>query len=100
MPSAQNDYSDDRCRKAGRALLEFDAVMQGYRQSQVELTGLSIRAPRVEGEDYLMTLRAVDDAGAPLVGWNGAYNLLELWISSWGRFSNGKLKWREDDREW
>lgn len=99
MTSKQNDYSHERAAKAGKALMEFDAVAQNWRASTITLVGLSIRVPREDGDDYLMTLRGVNESGGPVVAFHGAYNMLELWISAWGRFSNGTLKWRDDDWE-
>lgn len=97
MTGPQNDFSAERQQKCGQAVMQFDAIAQGWRVSSYELCGFSVRTPRAEGEDFLLTIRALDGEGAPVVAFHNASNLMELWIGAWGRFSNGQLKWKPDN---
>lgn len=97
MTAKQNDFSAERQQRAGLALQQLDALAQGWRSVEYELLGLSIKCPRSEGDDYLVTVRALDAAGQPVVAFHGAYNLLELLIGVSNRISNGGLRWKVDE---
>lgn len=99
MTAKQNDYSQERQQAAGQAIMNFDAVAQGWRDMQPQLVGVSIRCPRAVGDDYLMTLRAVTSEGNPVVAFHGGFNLLELWLGAWNRYKNQSLTWRDDEWE-
>ena len=94
--TAQNKPPSELAALAGKALLEFDAVCQGYREQDGDLAGFSIRCPKARGGEYLITIRGLDDAGAPVVAFHTADSLNGLWASLWVRYKNGDLKWKED----
>ena len=96
MTSKQNDFSAERQARAGLAVMRLDAVLLGWRQSDYEVTGLSIRAPRGEGDEYLVTIRALGSDGGPVVAFHSSYNLMELLIGLENRLSNGDLRWKPD----
>jgi len=96
------DPSEDmgkRAERAGRALMHFGAVAQGYRDVTVDLVGFSIRCPKAQGGEFLMTLRGSDDAGAPLVAFHTSDSLEGLWNSLWVRYDGGDLRWKADEWE-
>lgn len=70
--------------------------MLGYPMAGVQVTGLSVRPPRYEGDETLVVLRGEDEAGLPLVAFHSAYMLTDAIAGCWTRHKNGTLKWRED----
>lgn len=82
---------------AGQALDEVGLAMAGYRSLSVDIVGVSIRAPRVRGDDYLLTIRGLDEDGARVVAFHGAADLVEAFRGLQNRLLNGSLKWRIDN---
>jgi hypothetical protein len=85
-----------RWQEIGRALDDIGLAMSGYRSLSVDLTGVSIRAPQVQGGDFLLTLRGQDGDGAPVVAFHGSPDLGEAFRGLHNRLRNGSLKWRVD----
>jgi len=63
----------------------------------VELTGMSLRAPNGERGEYLAVVRALDDAGAPIVAFHSAMFLADLLVGLTERLNNGSMRWRDDE---
>lgn len=85
-----------RWEEAGRAVDELGLAMSGYRSLAVTITGISVRAPKERGDDFLITLRGEDGAGARVVAFHGSPDLLDAVRGAVNRIMNGSLKWRED----
>lgn len=75
----------------------IDATMQGWRTVTIQLVGFSVRGPRSDGDEYLVTLRGVDEAGAPVVAFQNGTNLLDVMTTIGSRLANGSFKWRPDE---
>jgi len=91
------DISNEAARKCGWAVMELSVHMQGYRDWPMRVTGMSIRGPRVEGDEFLITVRALDAEGAAFVGFHGAYDLQDAIRGVKERVQNGTMKWRVDE---
>lgn len=96
MAKAQNDFSDEAFRAAGEALAQVDRAMSGYRDLALDIVGLSIRGPRVRGDEYFLTVRGVDGEGERWVAFHSAFTLTDLFRGLEGRLRSGTLKWKED----
>lgn len=94
--SGRRDELERRWELGGRAVDELGLAMTGYRNISMQVTGLSIRAPRVQNDDFLVTVKAIDADGAPWVAFHGSPDLLDALRGVWNRLGNGSLKWRED----
>lgn len=92
-PVDQNfDFED-----VGLAVGRLDNAMKGHGELVVLVLGLSIRGPRVRGDDYLVTVRGEAVDGAPVVAFHGAFSLGDLFKGLSSRLSSGSLKWRPDE---
>jgi hypothetical protein len=96
MTSKQNDYSEEAFRAAGEALAQIGRAMEGYRDLALDIVGLSIRAPRVRGDEYFLTVRGLDAEGERWVAFHSAFTLTDLMRGLEGRLRSGTLKWKED----
>jgi hypothetical protein len=81
----------------GLAVAELDAHMQGWRQWPIQVTGLSVRGPRTQGDEYLATVRGVDAEGVKCVAWHSAMSLGDLLRGVTARAKNGTLTWKIDE---
>jgi hypothetical protein len=81
----------------GESVESLGAAMQGYRNLSVEVTGLSVRGPRVRGDEFLVVVKGLDEAGLPVVAFHSAMELGEALRGVEARISNGTLKWRADE---
>lgn len=59
-------------------------------------TGLKIRAPQHDTDDYLAVVTQVNSEGGYEVGFHGASSLSELLVGLSNRLDNGSVKWHED----
>lgn len=82
---------------AGKALMELGFVMAGTWDWSVAVTGFSVRAPQSPGGDFLITIRALDHEGGPVVAWHGSPELGNAIQGLHNRLRNGSLKWRADE---
>lgn len=87
---------EERFTEAGRSLANIGRAMEGYRQLSVAVVGLSVRGPRVRGDEYLLVVKGLSEDGGPLVAFLSAISLDELFRSADAKLSNGTLKWRDD----
>lgn len=90
-------YTEQAFADVGAAVGHLSAAMEGYRDLQVDITGLSIRGPRVRGDEFLMVVRGVDHEGLPLVAFHSAMSLGEVLRGGEARIANGTLKWKPDE---
>lgn len=88
--------TSERNRRAGRALEMLGSRMSGGFNAGWEIMGLSVRKPRIEGEDFLITVRALTPDGQPVVAFSGGAFLDDAFVTLVNRIANGTLKWRED----
>jgi hypothetical protein len=88
---------DKRQRNEGRALMRLTYLMNEGLANGWELMGLSVRKPREEGQDYLITLRALSHDGQPVIAFSGGAGLGDAFVTLVNRLENGSLKWREDE---
>lgn len=98
MSQARRD--DDlfkRWKRAGRAVQYLSFCLEGERDISVELSGLTIRAPKEEGGEILVVLRGLDEEGAAVVAFHSAFSLDEALVGVENRLANGSLKWRIDE---
>lgn len=86
----------ERFESCGLAVMQLGRAMEGYRDLAVSIVGLSIRGPRVRGDEYLLTLKGVDADGLKWVAFQSATSVDELFRGCEARLSNGTLKWKED----
>lgn len=87
----------ERFEEVGRCVMDIGRAMEGYRSLSVQLTGMTIRGPKVRGDEYLLILKGLDESGAPVVCFISATSLDELMRVANAKLSNGTLKWRADD---
>jgi len=76
---------------------QISLALLNHRSLDVDVVGLSIRAPRDKDEDILMTVRGVDSAGAPVVAFLSGRELGGLFSSLAAFLRSGKLKWKVDE---
>lgn len=86
-----------RWQACGQALDDVGLAMAGFRDLSVDVTGMSIRGPRHEGDEFLLVIRGLDEENRPVVAFNSAHHLDEAFISLQARLRNGSLKWRPDE---
>jgi hypothetical protein len=71
-------------------------MMAGYRPGSIELTGMSVKAPTTHPGEFLLTVRAVDEEGRPIVAFSGGSTLGDAIVTLVNRIGNGSLKWKVD----
>jgi len=96
MAKAQAEYGREHFERVGKAISELGAHMQGYRDWPVSVVGLSIRGPRAQGDEFLVTIRGVDAEGERWVAFHSAYELHGCLLGAVERARNGTLRWKED----
>lgn len=88
------DSAQERCLKGIRFL---DRALSGHTVADVELVGISIRGPKGENEEFLITVRGLGSDGQALVAWHSASSLWDLIAGVATRLGNGSLKWKPDE---
>lgn len=78
------------------AIRGISKALMGQRDLLVDLTGISMRAPKDTGEELLLVIRGVDAEGMHVVAFHSAFSLAEALRGLAARLSNGTLRWRED----
>lgn len=86
----------ERFEETGRCLMNLGRAMEGYRDLGVSITGLSLRGPRVRGDEYLLTIKGLSEDSEAVVSFLSAVSIDELFRAADAKLSNGTLKWRED----
>lgn len=80
----------------GKALADVSYALMGYRTLGTDIVGLSIRGPRSEDEEILVTLRGLRSDGAKVVAFFGGASLGAVFTSMAGMLRNGTVSWRDD----
>lgn len=86
----------ERMARVGEAVMNLSAIMQGYRATSIQVTGFTVRGPADRGGEFLITVRAIDEEGQPIVAFNSAVELDDALQGVYSRMMNGTLKWRPD----
>lgn len=93
------DNRDSKAREAiQQGLWALDMWADKWRESGLEVTGLAMRAPKSEGDDWLCTIRAFTEEGK-VVAFEAAETAEECLRRSLAKLLNGDLKWRVDKYE-
>jgi hypothetical protein len=74
--------------------LERELMRSAYVDGHI--TGLTIKAPQDEADDYLAVLRRVSAEGEPQVAFHGSENFGSLLVGIANRIGNGTMKWHPD----
>jgi hypothetical protein len=82
--------------QTGVAISALDAMLNGYRRLDVEITGFSVRAPKVQGGEFLLVIRGIEE-DVSVVAFHSSTDLTEAFRSLEARINNGSLKWRLDE---
>lgn len=96
MAERQADYSREQQARVGECIMHLSAHMQGYRVWQVSVTGLSIRGPKAQGNEFLITLRGIDAEQQKWVAFHSSFELGDAIRGAITRAMNGTLTWKED----
>lgn len=80
----------------GSSIDEVSLGLLGHRSISTDIVGISLRGPRTEDEEILMTVRGLSDDGSPVVAFLVGPNLGGLFVSLAAALRAGKLHWRED----
>lgn len=73
----------------------YEASLEHLFEDDIIVTGLSIRHPLDEGEEYLITVRAII-GGAPMVAFHAGASMFEVLEGLVNRMRNKSLKWKGD----
>ncbi len=85
----------DEMYKIGCLVVDYDRHIGEYFDADILVTGMSIRHPMDEGQDYLVTLRAVVSGDAKVAFHAGA-TFQEVLVGLINRMKNRSLKWKDD----
>jgi hypothetical protein len=81
--------------KIGERMLGADTVFErSYTRGDVVLS-MSLRVPELDGEDWLVTVRAYQEARR-VVGFHAAPTFSEAVVGALNRLENGSMKWKDD----
>lgn len=83
-------------QQAGLAAEKIGEALHGVRTLQVDIVGLSIRAPRSQDEDILVTIRGVDGEGAPVVAFYAGQYLTGILVGIETQIKRGDMRWKPD----
>ncbi len=99
MPrDAKRESRDDRAYEMiGRRVQRLGDFFTEGAVASVELRGLSVRPPTEDNAEFLLVIRAYDDAGAPVVGFHSGLSLGEALAGLYERLDNASLRWKEDE---
>ena len=95
--SKEDTFTHEYFERAGVAVSSIEMAMIGKRQLAVLVEGLSVRAPAVDGGEFLITVRGTDHEGLPVVAFHSSVSLVDALTGVDARLSNGTFKWREDE---
>jgi len=88
---------DRHAAVVGSDVREITLALLYQRQLSVDIVGLSIRAPRTEDEDILMTIRGVDESGGPVVTFLSGRDVGGLFCALAAALRSGRIKWKPDE---
>jgi hypothetical protein len=92
-----DDGPFSRGKAIGDAVIRLGAMADYSHAAYRGIRGFTVRAPRDDGEEYLVTVRRVGDDGGPEVAFHSATTLGEALAGLVSRLDNGSLKWRVDE---
>lgn len=84
-------------KKVLLALWRIERLAADFEGRDLRITAINVRAPRSEGEDWLVTIKAETEDQKRFVGFNGSPSLAEALMGAQARFDNGQIKWKEDN---
>jgi hypothetical protein len=84
--------------QVGEAVYLLSRIMERPSASGWVITGLSIRSPEFEHGEFLVTVRALDGDGQPVVGWHSSTTLADLLRGLNARLDGDRMKWKPDER--
>ena len=96
MPDVSDAKGDLQDGRVGSAIRRLERHFEYHKEYAVQLVGFSLRAPRAEGEEFLLTLRGLGDDGGPVVAFHSAPYLPDVFTGAVNRLNNGTLKWKPD----
>lgn len=85
----------DAVHRDGLTLHQAHARMRAAEEEGLVFTGMTVRAPRDNGEDYFVIVRATQD-GQQVVAFHSAETLASAVGGALRKFYNRTHKWRED----
>jgi len=97
MSKERTDLTNEAFTKVGRGLSDLSSEMEGFRKWPVHIVGFSVRGPSSQGQEFLVTVRAVDAEGERWVGFHGALSLGEAICGASVRVQNDTMKWKPDE---
>ena len=86
----------DMAARAGALLIGAQRLVEAREDEGLQLTGLSIRMPRTDEEDVLVTARAITAEG-PKVAFHGSLDLGDAIVGFFGRLQANTLRWKDDE---
>lgn len=94
--SGQGDLLRELTARQGKAITRLGGYMERSLYREDGLLSLRVRAPRDQGDDYLVVVRALDADGRPVVAFHGASTFVDALVGLSNRMANGTLKWKAD----
>lgn len=89
---------DDVISKTGATIQQWERELKRWRSDDWHILGFTVRCPREEGDDYLVTIR-LENGGARWVAFQSGETLGSVLIRTIRAIRNNKLKMREDQYE-
>lgn len=83
--------------RTGAAIHYIAQVLLGNYESTNEVVGLSVRPPKEDGGEFLITVRGFGSDGTPLVAFHAAFSLSDGFRGLEARLRNGSLGWKIDE---
>jgi len=80
----------------GTALARIDHLVAKGLAGDIHITTIRLRAPSVEGGEWLAVVKATTENGN-IVGFHGGTGLGDLVSGLANRLNNGSIKWKEDE---
>jgi hypothetical protein len=96
MSNPMHGY-DDRSRKIGMALERLGRRFADDTLGAVMLTGFRVKGPTEGNAEFLLILWGLDHEGGPVVAFQSALELDEVFRGADNRMGNGTMKWRVDE---
>ncbi len=81
--------------KIGCLIVDYDRHIGEYFEDDILVSGMSFRLPMEDGQDYLVTLRAII-GGEAKVAFHAGATFQEVIVGLINRMKNGSLKWKVD----
>jgi hypothetical protein len=82
--------------RMAQQFVRFDTMIERLFDNDMEISGMSIRVPSGEGEDYFVVVRARIGNDAK-VGFNSDATFAGALRGTLARIENGSMRWKDDD---